>query len=201
MKRKKLHISAGAVLLAAVIYYIGDAATVAAILLPVIVHELGHVMALYMLGFRINGFRVELKGFCIDYFGCAGAVGHALAAAMGPLAGLLYAWAASWAGNRCGSDWLCLSSGVSLLLSLFNFLPALPLDGGRIFADLAWAFFGDRRAKLITELAGLAIGGFMLAAGIWLMLRGQGIALALAATWLLLYQENGQGIVKRREIL
>ena len=201
MRRDRLKVSAGAVLLAALIYYIGDASAIAAVLLPAAVHELGHVAALRLMGLRINGFRIELKGFCIDYAGYTGAMGHALAAFCGPMVGLWYAWAASWLGNRLDSSWLCLSAGVSLLLSAFNLLPALPLDGGRVLAHLSRAVLGDRRGAWLTEAVSLAVGAVMLSSGVWQMLHGQGIALALAAVWLLIYQENERGIVKNREVL
>lgn len=201
MKRERFQVSAGAALLAAGIYYIGDPSVIAAVLLPVLVHELGHLIVLRLLGLRVCGFRMELKGFCIDYRGYTGAAGHALAAAAGPAAGLVYAWAASTAGSRLNHDWLCLSAGASLILSVFNLLPALPLDGGRILAQLSCAVLGQPRGTRLTERCGFAVGALLLAGGIWMMLAGRGAALCLAATWLLLYQEGGQGIVKSGEIL
>ena len=201
MRGKKLSVSAGAVLLAALVYYLYDLETVAAVLVPAAVHELGHLAALHLLGLHVNGFRAELKGFCIDYSGYTGAMGHALAAAAGPMAGLWYAWGASVAGNKLDSSWLCLSAGVSLLLSLFNLLPALPLDGGRIMEHLAVAFLGDRRGALLTETVGAAVGAVLLAFGVILMLHGGGIAPALAAIWVLLYQDNQRGLVKEKEML
>lgn len=201
MAKQKIRISAGALLFAAAVYYFCDGRTIAALLLPVLVHELGHIAALWLLGFQLRGFRAELKGLCICYSGSCGAVGHAMAAAAGPMAGLIYAGAASWAGGRLQSDWLWLSAGVSLVLSVFNMLPALPLDGGRIFTLLASAFVGERRGAALADALGFGCAALLLALGIWLMLEGKGIAPAVAATWLLLYQESASGIVKKREIL
>ena len=172
MRRNGFKISVGAILLAAAAYYLCDGRDLAAVLLPMAVHELGHLIALKLLGLRINGFRVELKGFCIDYGGYTGAAGHALAALAGPMAGLWYAWAASLAGNKLGSSWLCLTAGISLVLSAFNMLPALPLDGGRMLAHLSRALLGDRRGALVTEVVGVSVGAILLAAGVLLMLRG-----------------------------
>ena len=103
MRNNALRIGSGAVLLAAFLYYIGRPPELAAVLLPAAVHELGHILALELLGLRIKGFRIELRGFCIEYCGYTGAVGHALAAAAGPAAGLVYALAASRFGNQSGS--------------------------------------------------------------------------------------------------
>lgn len=201
MSRHGLRVSAGAIFLAAAIYYIGDIGEISAVLLPVIVHELGHIMMLRVLGLRIGGFRAELRGFCIEYNGYTGAVGHALVALAGPLAGLSYAMAASFAGARLDSGWLCVSSGVSLLLSIFNLLPALPLDGGRIVSNLADAFLGNQRGAKITELISLLVGIVLLCLGIWLMLRGQGVALLIAAIWVLMYQESGASVARFRQVI
>ncbi len=200
MKQKKLEIGAGAVLFAALLYYLGGGAVLAALLLPAAVHELGHLAALKLLGLKVRSFRLTLKGFCIEYGGYTGAMGHALAAACGPMAGLWFAWGASWLGNRLDKPWLCLTAGVSLLLSAFNLLPALPLDGGRILSCLSAALLGEKRGGLLTRWASLAVGALLLSAGVWQMLHGRGAALTLAAVWLLLYQDE-RGLVNGREVL
>ena len=201
MNRGQIHVSAAGLLLAAFLYYMSTTETLAAVLIPVAVHELGHLCALFLLGMQIRSFRFELKGLCIEYFGYTGAVGHALAAAAGPAAGLAYAAVASALGVRLESDWLFLSSGISLLLSLFNLLPALPLDGGRILYSLACAFLGDRRGAAMTDACGLVVGVALMSVGLWLLVHKQALAVEFAAVWLLLYQESGQRLVKMREII
>ena len=184
---------------AGLLLYLGSGREIAAILLAALFHELGHALALRLLGLHIRCFRAELRGFCMEYYGECGAVGHALAAAAGPAAGFAWAIGASVLGRRM--DWLSLSAGVSLLLSLFNLLPALPLDGGRILLSLSCAFLGERRGEKLTEGCSLGVGSLLLAFGVWLMLRGRGIALLTAAVWLLGYQESGRGLVKRPEMI
>ncbi len=186
MRKERFGISAPAVVAAALLYYLAPTDKLLAVLLPVIFHELGHILALRLLGLRICRFRVELKGLCMEYRGYAGGLGHALAAVAGPAMGLLYALAASLLAARYNSAWLELTAGVSLLLSAFNLLPALPLDGGRILYHLSAALFGERAAARVTDIVSLAVGTALLGLGAYLMFRGFGLALELAAVWLLL---------------
>lgn len=198
---ERIKISAEAALVAAFLYYIGDFRTAMAVVLPVLVHEFGHLGALRALGLRATGLRVELKGFCIEYEGEAGRLGHALAAFAGPLAGVIYALAAATAGRLSGCEWLSLTAGVSVILSGFNMLPAMPLDGGRIAQSFLCAALGDRTGERAGRILSTAVGAVLLAAGTLLTAAGGGIALLLAAIWVLTYQNEGEGIEKNREIL
>ena len=186
MRKERFGISAPAVAAAALLYYLAPTDKLLAVLLPVIFHELGHLLALRLLGLRISRFRIDLKGLCMEYRGYASGLGHALAAAAGPALGLLYALAASLLASRYSSAWLELTAGVSLLLSAFNLLPALPLDGGRILYHLSAALFGERVAARVADIVSLAVGTVLLGLGAYLMFRGFGLALELAAVWLLL---------------
>lgn len=199
--REHFRAGLGALIPVCLLLYLADPWELAAILLPSLWHELGHVLALWLLGLSIRKVRLELRGFCIEYYGETGALGHALAAAAGPLAGFLWAAGASLLGNRLDVDWLCLSAGVSLLLSLFNLLPALPLDGGRIVLALSGAFIGQRRGERLTEALSLFVGAALLGLGMLAALRGKGAALLLASIWLLLYQESGSVLAKQREMI
>ena len=199
--KERFLVSLAALLPAGAVLYLGRASEIAAILLPALFHELGHVLALWLLGLQIRRFRLELRGFCIEYHGETGAVGHALAAAAGPIAGFLWAAGASLLGKRLQADWLFLSAGVSFLLSLCNLLPALPLDGGRIVLSLSCALLGTQRGAKLTEALSLLVGMTLLGLGMLLLFRGFGAAVLVSAIWLLLFQESGSVLAKRREMI
>lgn len=201
MNTERLEISAGAVFAATAICVFFDMYSILAVLLPVMIHELSHVIVLRMFGMKIRSISFQLRGICIRYSGSSGVVGDIIAAGSGPAAGLLYALTASRAGVMTDSSWLCLSAGVSLLLSVYNLLPAMPLDGGRIFFSIACVVFGEKKGEIISSALGTAVGALLLVFGLTLMKRGQGIALTAAAVWILLCQRWGAGIVKRREVL
>ena len=75
---------------------------------------------------------------------------------------------------------LPLSAGMSLVLSAFNSLPALPLDGGRALAALA----GERAAWTVSFFASAAL----LTAGTALAAAGCGFAALIAGAALCLMQ-------------
>lgn len=201
MKGAGLEFGAGAMVFLLALYSLGDARQMTAVLLPILAHEAGHLLVLWLLHLPVRGFRIELRGLCIEYGGSPGALRIALAAAAGPAAGLVYAFACSRFGIRLGSDWLCLTAGVSLLLSVFNLLPALPLDGGTLLLRLCTVFFSERTGLKICEISGILVAAGLLGLGFHQMLLGSGAGLVLAAVWLLLSQDMGQGLVKRREII
>ena len=157
MTERKFKASSAWILLAAVFLYLAEPYELAALLLPAAVHELGHASAIRIAGLRIKSFRAELKGFCMSYSGYSGAMGHMLIAAAGPAAGILYALAAGRLGAEHDSSFLCLSSGISLILSLFNLLPAMPLDGGRIFSELSTALMGEKRGSVLSRCVSFAV--------------------------------------------
>lgn len=172
------HPDTGALLLLAALYFFLPLPELIALLLAAAAHELGHIIALLLTGQRITGFTADVRGATISRRGDASAAVEVLCAAAGPLAGVLYALAAGFAGERLNSPLLAASSGISAALSVFNLLPALPLDGGRI----ALAALGERGAWYL----GLCVAVLTLAAGLWLIAEGLGCSLFIAGAWLTL---------------
>jgi Zn-dependent protease len=64
----------------------------------------------------------------------------------------------------------------NLALALFNLLPGLPLDGGRVFHSAVWKVTGNRdRATLVAGRAGQGLGILLVAGGVWLLFRSNDI--------------------------
>ena len=188
MNGRRVTISLALTLAAAFIYYVVSIETAIAIALPVAVHELAHIIALRFFGLKVKSVRAELTGLCIDYCGFAEPVAHIAAAFAGPAGGFIYAYAASLIARETGCAWMELSAGISLLLSVFNLLPVLPLDGGRaLYAALA-ALAGERAAERTLDVLGLVLPVALMVLGLALFARGFGLAPGVFGAWLALLQ-------------
>lgn len=181
---KAVSISPLAVAVFAAAVYFLDMYVLMSLLFAVAVHELGHVLCLRVLGLNIRALSVGGGGLCIDYCGQCTAAAHILSAAAGPAAGLAYAYLCSYLGLKLHVSWFRLTAGMSLILSLYNLLPVLPLDGGRIFATLCSVFLGDYRGGVLSGVIAVLVLLLLFAFGLWLFVNSFGAGVMLAAVYL-----------------
>lgn len=126
-------------------------------LLACALHELGHWLAIRLLGGRIAWLRLTAVGAEMALDGTRPlSYGRECAAALaGPAASLITAQLAARGG-------LYLLAGLSLGQGLFNLLPILPLDGGRalgLLLSLTGADAERAMGVLSAVLSGLLLGG------------------------------------------
>ena len=170
-------------------------ALVAALLFfsSLLLHELGHAYQARREGVEIEGITLWLFGGVARFKGMFDSAGAEFRIAIaGPLVslalGLLFvvlALAAHGAGAVDGvAAWL---GYINIALLLFNLLPALPLDGGRVFRSVLWAWRGDFGwATRIASDVGRAFGFLMIGLGLVLLAFGSisGIWLAFVGWFL-----------------
>ena len=172
MKRVQWNVSAGAVLLFALMYFFDGSGVLSASLPAVLAHELGHLIPLRLCRCPLRRVSIGVFGVEIDYAGQLRGRRAIACIGGGPLAGLLYVLLACSLG---GTFWR-MSGAVSFLLTAFNLLPVLPLDGGRLAAAVTDDAFGaklSRWASLLLVLAGAGIA-----------LRFHAVSLLLTGAWL-----------------
>ena len=143
-------------------------------------HELGHLLALYLLGGRVTGLRLSAFGAelatdaaRLPYLRETGVVlaGPAVNLALGLLLARLGQYTAS---------------GAHLSLCLFNLLPVRPLDGGRALCLLASWLLGPERGEAAARWGGALTALPVGCAGLWLTGRTGGSLWLLPASWGLL---------------
>ena len=105
----------------------------------IFIHEMGHVLALRMMGIRASApmFIPFIGAHIVMQKMPKNAFAEAVAAYGGPLLGTIGAIACVGIGMATGNlFWYALASS-GFLLNLFNLLPISPLDGGRIIGVIS----------------------------------------------------------------
>lgn len=183
----QVSISGGAMILAALLFYLdGDGVFLWAIA-GCAVHEWGHWAAIRLLGGDVKELRITVAGAEMRLSGRVPLPpGRLLLAALaGPGANLLFALV-SVRLARHGLGRLYLFAGLNLGLACFNLLPAGRLDGGRALraaGELLWSREGgERTAAIGSALTTLLL--FLL--GLYLLWSsgGRNFTLLLAGCWL-----------------
>ncbi len=174
MRRVCWTVRHGAALALALAWFLDERGLVPAALLAAAVHEAGHALALRLGGARVTRVTLGLSGAEMAYAGALTRGGEALAIAAGPAFGALWALL----GLTAGGAFLRRSGAASALLTAFNLLPVLPLDGGR----LAAALVGEGSARRLSRAASL----LLLTGGAAALLRFGAPWLLLSAAWLAL---------------
>ncbi len=179
-----------ALLMPAVALMLGARAEVAALAVGLAAHEAAHLLAARALGVGVSQLRLMPFGGAIRLENpYALSPGKLLAvAAAGPAGSLLCLLMAAALAH-----WRALSPGFalalirsSLILMLFNLLPALPLDGGRMLYALLAERWGRARAVELGILLGRIAAGALAALALVsaVALRRVNLSLVFAAVFL-----------------
>jgi Zn-dependent protease/sulfur carrier protein ThiS len=183
-----------------------------------ILHELGHALAARQQGIQIEGIDLWFFGGLAKMRGEAPTPGAEFwIAVAGPLVTLLVIAACTAVGAGTSSlhhffDAAVLTSGVhasaglviigwlatiNALLLVFNLVPALPFDGGRIAVAIGWKLTGDRNratraaarvgrgfAFLLSGFGLLLIVNGNISGGVWALILGMFLSQAARGTLL-----------------
>ncbi|HEV2058038.1 MAG TPA: site-2 protease family protein [Solirubrobacteraceae bacterium] len=166
-------------------------AAIAALLFfgSIVLHELGHALQARRDGVAIEGITLWLFGGVAQFRGMYRSPGSEFRIAVaGPLVTLVLAGALIGGASvlplpesvEAVVFWL---GYINVVLLVFNLLPALPLDGGRVLHALLWRLRGDlARATHAAALIGVGFGSLMVAGGVLLFFASG----AFGALWLAL---------------
>ncbi|MCD7947415.1 MAG: site-2 protease family protein [Oscillospiraceae bacterium] len=183
---KRLEITGGFLLLAAVLYYFDTQNLLVLAFVGGVLHELGHLCAIYLLGGRVSKLRLSCVGAEI-VLSPRRQLAHwkqIIIALAGPAANLAVIYFCIPFSGR-GSELASLCIGVNVTLCIFNLLPIAQLDGGRILWYALNLFLPEETTSRVVGVVSvcfslaLAVGGAAL-----LVLRVGSWTLLLTALWL-----------------
>ena len=167
----RLHSTGGLWLLVGALLLAAPLSLVGWTLLACVVHELGHYLAIRILGGEVEALQLTGLGAVMVPRGMFGYREECLIALAGPAASLALALLTAPVEETL--------AGVSLVLGLFNLLPLAPLDGGRVLRGLVCRWFGpdtgERVSCLVTRMLSLVLVGL----GIWVVLQDGNFTLLL----------------------
>ena len=187
MRKKKIEISAGAILLLSVAYFFGAYELIALTVSAAFFHEAGHFLALRLSGGRAEGLLITADGFKIKYSGMQSYAKELLILLAGPAASLLFAVIAADIARRLSSELFLQAAGLSLIYCIFNLLPVCPLDGGQALFSIIAYRRGPHTAERTLFVSGLLVVLIMCTASVFLLFRfGLNLNLPLATLALLL---------------
>jgi Zn-dependent protease/predicted transcriptional regulator len=159
-----------------------------------LLHELGHAIEARRQGMQIDGITLWLFGGVARFRGMFPSAWAELRIALaGPLVSLVLGAAfigaaLAYSGAREVDAVLAWLGEINIVLLVFNLLPALPLDGGRVLRSVLWGVRGNfASATRVAAAVGRTFGALFVAGGLALVFfenATNGIWLALLGWFL-----------------
>ncbi|MBQ8747717.1 MAG: hypothetical protein IJZ08_07625 [Clostridia bacterium] len=154
------------------------------VLIAVLLHELGHLIACRLLGVRVRTFRATAAGAVIGYDAALLSYPREMiVAAAGPFVNFLSFLLVLGCHGRAAA----LFGIASLALALFNLLPHEKLDGGVILSALLSCRFGADAAARFVHIFSAILTVLLWACAVAVQMRcGGNLSLLLVSVYLLM---------------
>jgi PDZ domain-containing secreted protein/Zn-dependent protease/CBS domain-containing protein len=179
-------------------YWVMGALTGVIFFVSLLLHELGHAFRAQKEGMEIEGITLWILGGVAKFKGNFPSAGAEFRIAIaGPLVTVVLAivFAAMWLGmTAAGAPDVVVGVPnylwqINTTLLVFNMIPALPLDGGRVLRSALWYFRKNFAAATATAGSiARVFAAVMIAAGAWIFLYagpGNGVILGLVGYFLM----------------
>ena len=168
------------------LWYLGYDVILACFLPAAILHELGHILAVWQCGGSVRRLRMSLLGaeLVLDGRERLSYRQEVWVAAAGPLINLVTGVLAAQLWRSGYGEGLLLFTGASLVLGCFNLLPLEPLDGGQLLCAVLSDLGTPKLGIPIQRAASWLVAAGLLAGGTWVLWRTRyNISLLAVGLW------------------
>ncbi|MBK9179003.1 MAG: site-2 protease family protein [Acidimicrobiales bacterium] len=176
----------------AALYWLAGLVAVVAFFAGLLAHELAHAVVARREGLPVEGITLWLLGGVSRLGGepatpaielRVAVVGPATSIGLAAAGGVLWLLLSAVEAPGLVTVLVAWLATINLVLGLFNLLPALPLDGGRVLRAILWRRWGDqRRATAASAGAGIATGAVLIGLG----LLGVAAGVLVGGVWFVL---------------
>ncbi|GAA1337557.1 site-2 protease family protein [Saccharothrix algeriensis] len=178
--------------------------------LSVLAHELGHSLVALRLGLPVRRLRLFLLGGVSEVMRTPTRPAHeGLIAAAGPVVSIVLAGAfalAAVAIPHPDAVWLLIAQTAfaNAAVAVFNLLPGLPLDGGRILRAGVWAATGRRSTGTrAAVVGGVVVAVLLVVWAVWGVLEGSEdrwvrFGVCLLTAWFVVAGARGESAAERK---
>ncbi len=157
-----------------------------ALLSAIALHECGHLLIYRW--FRVPVARIALQPFAIRIEPSERIISHKvqlLCAFFGPMVNLISATITYFIVLQVTNEWLSVFYQSSLFLGVFNILPMLPLDGGRVLVIVSEYLFGAYIAQWISAVSSFIFCVLSVGVGVYFLLQSkQNLSLCAIAVYI-----------------
>ncbi|MDR2254741.1 MAG: site-2 protease family protein [Arthrobacter sp.] len=147
--------------------------------LSVLLHEVAHALAARQVGWRDSSIEITLWGGHTSFEAHEESPGRSLyVSVVGPLVNLALGALGlvlqnAWDPHGVGGLLLYMAVWSNVAVGVFNLMPGLPLDGGRVVESVAWKITGSQaKGTIAAGWAGRVVVVAVLAAVVWALTRG-----------------------------
>lgn len=176
---------------------------VIALYASILIHEIAHVLAARAFGMTVDSVTLHLLGGETLIEGESRTPWQELSTSIvGPLASLVIGFAGFAVSNSMDpgttADIIWSIGYVNLIVAIFNMLPGLPLDGGRVFRAIIWQVTGreETGVRVAAWIGRVAAVGLVVVALVQLgddAASGVNVAIAMLVAWFL-WQGAGEAL-------